>query len=171
VHECQERIETNTLHIQATKGGDHIKLTSSNLIILLNWHQHAKVAMIKKEDKLAAWVAIVGLSFERWTNTDNAKLLEVQSNIIKMAHMALGHFEALKKKELILAAMTMTQEEFDTLAVARNALIVKSSAPGNNHPDIDAPIPAPQLIVNLIMNAINEVLADMSGNGGRDYGG
>jgi hypothetical protein len=58
VHEHQERIETNALHIQATKGGDHTKLTSRHLTILLTWHQHAKVATMKKEDMLAAWVAI-----------------------------------------------------------------------------------------------------------------
>jgi hypothetical protein len=96
VCEHQERNETNALHIQATKSGDHMKLTSSNLTILLTWHQHAKVATIKREDKLAAWLAIVGSgkappSFERWTNANNAKLLEAQSDVVKMAHMALGH--------------------------------------------------------------------------------
>jgi hypothetical protein len=40
-----------------------------------------------------------------------------------MAHTALGHLEALKKKELVLAALTMTQEEFDKLAADRNELI------------------------------------------------
>jgi hypothetical protein len=29
---------------------------------------------------------------------------------IKMAHMALGHLEVPKKKELVLALLTMTQE-------------------------------------------------------------
>ncbi len=171
LHERQERIETNALHIQATKGGDHTKLTSSNLTILLTWHEHAKVATMKKEDKLAARVAIVSsgkvpLAFERWTDANNVKLLEAQSNVVEMAHTALGHLKALKKKELILAAMTTTQEEFDTLAVARNALIVESSMSGKDHPNIDAPIPAPELIVNSIMNAIDEASADTSGNGG-----
>ncbi len=48
VCEHQERIETNMLHIQAMKSGDHTKLTSSNLTILLTWHQHAKVATMKR---------------------------------------------------------------------------------------------------------------------------
>ncbi len=61
-----------------------------------------------------------------------------------------------------MAAMTMTQEGFDTLATARNALIVESSASGDNHPNIDAPIPAPELIVNSIMNDIKMESADTS---------
>ena len=37
-----------------------------------------------------------------------------------MAHTALGHMEELKKKELVLAACAMSQEEFDKLVAARN---------------------------------------------------
>ena len=134
------------------KGSDHTKLTSSELTILLTWHQHAKVATMKKEDKLAGWVAIaisgkLPSSFKRWSDTNNVKLLEAQSDVVKMAHTALGHLEALKKKELILAAMTMTQEEFATLDVARNDLIVELSiASGDNHPYIDPPIQAPEFM-------------------------
>ncbi len=113
MHEHQERIEKSALDIQARKGGAHTKLTSGNLTILLTWHQHAKVGTMKKEEELVAWLAIVNKGrapplFEQWTNDDDAKLLEAQSNISEMAHMALGHLEALKKKELALAAMTMT---------------------------------------------------------------
>ncbi len=59
----------------------------------------------------------------------------------------------------------MTQEEFDTLAAARNALIVESSASGDNHLNIYAPILAPELIVNSIMNDIDKASANMSRNG------
>jgi hypothetical protein len=87
--------------------------------------------------KLIAWLASVDRgtampSFEKFTNANNIKLLEAQSDVVEMAHMALGHLEALKKKELVLAALTMTQEEFDNLAADRNQLIVESS--GNDHP-------------------------------------
>ena len=64
-----------------------------------------------------------------------------------MARTALGHLEALKKKELVLAALTMTQEEFNKLAVNRNELIVESS--GDDHLTSDAPIPANELVVML----------------------
>ena len=40
VHECQGRIKDDPLHIT---GGDNVLLTSSELIILLTWHQHAKL--------------------------------------------------------------------------------------------------------------------------------
>jgi hypothetical protein len=145
VRESHKKIETNAMMIQAAKGGDVTKLTSSNLTVLLTWHQHAKVATIKKDKKLAAWVAIDSSGrepplFKRWTNADNAKLLEVQSNVIKMAHTALGHLEELKKKESALAAMTMSQEEFDQWVEQRNALIAESAAAsGNDCPNPDAP--------------------------------
>ena len=87
---------------------------------------------MKKEEKLSAWVAIVNRgkeppSFEKWTDTNDVNLLEAQSNVVEMAHTALGHLEMLKKKELVLAVLTMTQEEFDKLAADRNELIVESS--------------------------------------------
>jgi hypothetical protein len=49
-------------------------------------------------------------AFEKWTNADDIKLLEAQSDVVEMAHTALGHLEAPKKKELVLAALTMRQE-------------------------------------------------------------
>ncbi len=103
VRERQEKIETNAKIIQAAKGGDVTKLTSSDLTILLTWYQHPRAAGMKKDEKLAAWVAIVDSGrepplFEQLTHTDNAKLLEVQSDIVEMAHTALGHLEELTKK-------------------------------------------------------------------------
>jgi hypothetical protein len=37
--------------------------------------------------------------------------------------MAIGHLEELKKKELVLTAVTMTEEEFTALANKRNGLL------------------------------------------------
>ena len=73
--------------------------------------------------------------------------MEAQSNIVEMAHMALGHLEVLKKKELVMAAMMMTNKEFQKLAADINALIVKSAASGNDHPNFDALSPA-RLLIN-----------------------
>jgi len=53
--------------------------------------------------------------------------LEAQSDIVEMAHTALGHLEELKKKELVLAVMTMSNEEFGQLVAQRNQLIVESA--------------------------------------------
>jgi hypothetical protein len=47
-------------------------------------------------------------SFDRWTDADEEKLLEAQSDIVEMAHTAIGHLKEMKKKELALAAMTMS---------------------------------------------------------------
>ena len=73
-----------------------------------------------------------------------------------MAHTTIGHLKELKKKKLLLAVMMMNEEEFDALAKNRNLLIAESS-------NIDSPIPAPELIVDSIRNAI-EGASDMSGN-------
>ena len=78
-----------------------------------------------KDKKLAEWLRIVGSrksppSFEKWTDEDEVRLEDAQSDIVDMAHMALGHMEELKKKELVLAARAMSQEEFNKLVAARN---------------------------------------------------
>jgi hypothetical protein len=59
-------------------------------------------------------------SYEKWTHKDEVKLEEAQSDFVEMAHTALGHMVALKKKELLLAAREMSQEEFDHLVAARS---------------------------------------------------
>ena len=102
-------------------------------------------------------------SFKRWTDAKDAKLLEAQSDVVEMAHTAIGHLEELKKKELVLAAMPMTEEEFNAIAEKRSALIRESQ---NIHP----PIPAPELIVASIVSAIDES-SDMSGNADGIMGG
>ena len=42
--------------------------------------------------------------------------------------------EELKKKELVLAAMTMSNEEFDQLVAQRNQLIVQSAVASHDAP-------------------------------------
>jgi len=49
-----------------------------------------------------------------------------------MAHTAIGHLEEMKKKVLALAAITMSQEEFDKLVEQRMVLVAEeSSTPAN----------------------------------------
>ena len=81
-------------------------------------------------------------------------MLEAQSDIVDMAHTALGQLEALKKKELTLAAMMMSEDEFDKLAADRKKLIVESSS----LPDTIAPNPASELIVDSTDNTTVETL-------------
>ena len=120
----KERTESNVLAILEAAGGDTTKTKVTDLTILLSWHQHPKRAGMKKEGKLSAWVAIVNRgkeppSFKKWTDADYIIVLEAQSEVVEMAHTALGHLEVPKKKKL-----TTTQEEFDKLAANRNELIV-----------------------------------------------
>ncbi len=48
------------------------------------------------------------------------RLEEAQSDVVEMAHTALGQTEALKKKELVLAARAMSEEDFNQLVLARS---------------------------------------------------
>ena len=118
VSQQQERTESNALDILQRKGNDATKLNLGDLSILLTWHQVSKVGDMNKDKKLAEWLRIVDSrkllpSFEKWTDDDEVRLEEVQSDIIDMAHMALGHMEELKKKELVLVARAMSQEKFN----------------------------------------------------------
>ena len=54
----QERTESNASAILEAAGGNATKIKGSELTILHSWHQHPKVAGMKKEEKLIAWVAI-----------------------------------------------------------------------------------------------------------------
>jgi hypothetical protein len=132
---------------------------------------------MQKEEKFVAWMQIKNSgkappSFERWTDADKEKLLEAQSDIVEMAHTALGHLEQMKKKELALAAMTMSQEEFDQLVEQRNALIAESVAvSGDDRPNPGAPIPAADSIAHSKVTTGDDALAGTSGDGEGVAGG
>ena len=36
-------------------------------------------------------------AFDKWTHHEEEQLMEAQSNIVEMAHTALGHLQALEK--------------------------------------------------------------------------
>ncbi len=50
----QERTESNVLAILDLAGGNAMKIKATDLTILLSWHQHSKLAGMKKEEKLIA---------------------------------------------------------------------------------------------------------------------
>ena len=91
--------------------------------------------------------------------------MESQSDIVPMAHTAVGQLKALKKKELTLAAMTMPEDEFDKLCADRKKLIVESSSSveGNDPHDTVAPI----LDSMLIVDSTNNTTADTLDNDGQ----
>ncbi len=131
-----------------------------------------KVASLKKNAKFLAWIEIkrrgkAPPAFDKWTHDDEEQLKDAQSDVIEMAHTALGHLEALKKKELSLAALLMNQEEFDKLAAKREKLIVESAALASNGDPLifDA---LNELIVGAsnIQNNSGDASSDKSGGGG-----
>ena len=79
--------------------------------------------------------------------------VQQQSDIVDMAHTAFGQLEALKKKELLLSAMTMPKDEFEKMCADRKKLIVESSS----LTDTVAP-PLPLLIGNSANNTTVDTL-------------
>jgi hypothetical protein len=70
----------------------------------------------------------------------------------------------LKKKELVLAAMAMSNEEFDRMVAQWNQLIVKSTVS-------DDPNLPPKLIVHSTTTTGDTASIDTSGDGGGVVGG
>ena len=60
--------------------------------------------------------------FRRWTEDDKRKLAEACETTIDIGHTALGKMEEMKKKELVLVAATMSNEEFKVLWQEREQL-------------------------------------------------
>ena len=148
LHQRQERIESSALSILELAGGNISQIKSTDLTTLVTWHQHPKVASMKKGDKLTAWMDIVSSgtpppSFEKWTDANDSELLNAQSDVIKMAHTAIGHLEVLKKKYLVLGARMMTQEEFEKIVSNRNHFVTSTRTPHRRPrpPNLDALIP------------------------------
>jgi hypothetical protein len=113
--------------IEAKRGGDTMKLSSGYLTILLTWHKVPKVIGMNKEQKLSKWGRIVSSGKpppsygNKWTEVYELRLEEAQSDVVKMAHTAPGQMEAPKnKKELVLVAHAMSEEEFNQLGLARS---------------------------------------------------
>jgi hypothetical protein len=135
------------------------RLTVSNLTTLLGWHQHPKLVGMRKEEKLPTWLSIIRNgkpppSHQKWTDEDDRKLKETKSNKIDTAHAHLGHLETLKKKMLMLAALTMTQEEFNQLMANRRNLIAQlGELLSKDPPEFKAaPLDANELIVESLNN-------------------
>ncbi len=118
-----ERLERNELNarlINKAKGSNPEKLTATDLTVLLTWHQHKKVAGMNKATKVIVWKEIVDNNrqpplFSRWTEADERKLAEALATTVDIGHTALRRMVEMKKKELVLAAVTMSNDEFEVL--------------------------------------------------------
>ncbi len=76
-------------------------------------------------------------SYEILTEEDELRLEEGQSDVVEMAHTALGQMEALKKKELVLAACAMSEEEFNQLVLSDGGAAVTDEGIVNSISDGD----------------------------------
>jgi hypothetical protein len=57
--------------------------------------------------------------FGRWTKADEGKLAEALATTVDIGHTALGRMVEMKKKKLVLAAVTMSNDEFEVLRQER----------------------------------------------------
>ncbi len=133
MRERLEQTELNALDIIERRDGDPSKLTSGNLTTILTWHRLPKVGELNKEENEVGRIMISMKplpSYEKWANKDQVMLEKAQLDNIKMAHTALGHMVVLKKKELLLTAPVMSQEEFDELVVAKSEATVAMGMKG-----------------------------------------
>ncbi len=118
-----ERLEKNELNgrlILEAKSSNPLKLTVADLTIVLTWHQHQKISGMKKAAKVLAWKGIVDNNrqpplFSKWTKADERKQAAVSVTTVTIRHTALGRMVDMKKKELVLAAATMSNDEFEVL--------------------------------------------------------
>ena len=119
-----ERNESNGRLILDAKGSNPANLMAVDLTVPLTWHQHKKVAGMKKTTKVLAWKDIVDNNqqpplFSRCTKDDERKLAEACETMVNIGHTALGRMVEMKKKELVLAAVTMSNDEFELLQQER----------------------------------------------------
>jgi hypothetical protein len=92
---------------------------------------------MNKATKSLAWKEIVDNNwqpplFSRWTKADERKLAEALATMVDISHTALGRMVEMKKKELVLAAVTMSNNEFKVLRQERERRLNEqenSSAP------------------------------------------
>ncbi len=57
--------------------------------------------------------------FSKWTEADERKLAEALATTVTIGHTALGRMVDMKKKELLLEAVTMLNDEFEVLRQER----------------------------------------------------
>jgi hypothetical protein len=75
---------------------------------------------MNKAAKSLAWKGVVDNNwqpplFSRWTKADERKLAEASVTMVEIGHTALGRMVDMKKEELLLAAVTMSNDEFEVL--------------------------------------------------------
>ncbi len=75
--------------------------------------------------RFLAWKGIVDNnqqppSFSKWTKADERKLAEALATMLTIGHTALGRMVDMKKKELVLAAVTLLNNEFKVLRQERD---------------------------------------------------
>ncbi len=80
LHEHQEKSKYTAFDILERKGENLTMLTGTDLTAVLTWHQHPKVAGMKKDAKFVAWMEIkccgkAPPAFKKWTHNDKKKLM------------------------------------------------------------------------------------------------
>ncbi len=97
-----------------TKNKRNEDLLVRELDILLFWHQIPKSECSDKKQKLAKWIELKVKKppfFAPWTDTDEAKLVEMKKKDIKLEDTALGRLRDVRKREQEAAFQSSSREE------------------------------------------------------------
>ena len=93
-----------------------------DLDALLAWYQVPKNNVLWKV-KEQRWESVRSQeppSYEQWTEDDENELKEARRLDLEIGDTAPGRLEKKRKKELVQAAMKMTEEEWNELLAARS---------------------------------------------------
>jgi hypothetical protein len=86
----------------------------------LAWHQGAKIKGAKRADKVEQWKRILESGkrlpdYDWWTAEDEERLIAFQGTKVDIKDTQYGRELALRERELMAAANTMSQEKRDAL--------------------------------------------------------
>jgi hypothetical protein len=107
------------------KGNDSSRWLVADLDAVLTWYGVAKLGTLGKVEKLEKWASIQENNgqpkeFERWTDGDEAALIEASREDIELGDTALGRLQKKKKADFVKTARKFTDEEWAEMTAARS---------------------------------------------------
>ena len=114
-----------------TKGVDCTRWNKTELDAVLAWYNPPRRTKMTTEEKMQAWntIQMKGIApptCERWSDDNERELLEAIKTEITVGDTALGRAQARKKNELKLSALTMKDDEWAEVILARQSVMDSS---------------------------------------------
>jgi hypothetical protein len=130
-------LETKSLEAQAAS--NYVCLTGKECHTLIRYHNGVPKVLAK--DKVIQWKAICDGGTKppvcsAWTDEEEQKLQRLMTGEITMEDTSLGRSQNLMKRELIITAADMGNEEWNSLVAKRQILITNRNAPPTETPTV-----------------------------------